>query len=81
MNRTRGPLQLFWLDSSGKRVAYGNLQVGTPFQQGTYANHPWLTVDAKGACVALFQPQDTSTVTVTDVLGPTVGQYLSALSK
>jgi len=55
LNHTKGPVELFWLDPSGKRRSYGKLAAGAERGQHTFANHVWLVVDAKGKALGAFR--------------------------
>lgn len=48
VNRTRGDLELVWLDEAGQRHSYGKLKPGEDRRQHTYEGHAWLLVDASG---------------------------------
>jgi hypothetical protein len=54
VNRTDRELQLFWLDSEGKRHPYGTISAHGRSAQSTFASHVWLAADADGSPVALF---------------------------
>jgi dipeptidyl aminopeptidase/acylaminoacyl peptidase len=47
INRTSAAVELFWLDTDGKRQSYGRLRPDEEREQHTYAGHVWLVVDAK----------------------------------
>ena len=55
LNLTRGPVELFWLDTSGQRSSYGKVAAGAERSQHTFANHVWLVVDARGEPLGVFQ--------------------------
>jgi len=54
-NLTKSPVELFWLDQSGRRRSYGKLPAGAQRNQHTFANHVWLVVDARGKPLGVFQ--------------------------
>ena len=58
VNRTSGEVELFWLDTGGRRRSYGKLQAGQERQQHTYAGHVWQVTDGKGGLLAAFQAQE-----------------------
>ena len=70
VNRTGGPVELFWLDSDGKRRSYGRLQVDEERSQHTFAGHVWLLVDGAGeplgVCVARERPMSVDVSRVLD---------------
>lgn len=47
-NRLDRVLTLIWIDSSGERRGYGNVQPGESRSQHTFAGHVWLFRDADG---------------------------------
>ena len=58
INRTAGEVELFWLDTEGKRQSYGRLRPGQEHEQHTYAGHVWLVVDDKGNPLGLKVAED-----------------------
>lgn len=42
VNETAQPVQLFWVDSSGRRTAYDKVAPGASIQQHTYVGHVWV---------------------------------------
>lgn len=54
VNRTAGELELYWLDSEGKRHPYGMVPAGSSVTQRTFAAHVWLLAGADGRAIALF---------------------------
>ena len=60
VNRTPGEIELFWIDTGGRRSSYGKISPGKERQQHTYAGHIWEVVDGKGDVLAAFQANDTS---------------------
>ena len=70
VNRTGGPVELFWLDADGKRRSYGRLQVDEERAQHTFAGHVWLLVDGGGeplgVCVARERPMSVDVSRVLD---------------
>ncbi|MCH5374938.1 MAG: hypothetical protein JJ992_13260, partial [Planctomycetes bacterium] len=55
VNQTDGNVELFWLDTSGRRRSYGILAAGAERRQHTYAGHVWLALDADGNSLAAFE--------------------------
>jgi hypothetical protein len=47
-NRTDRPVALYWLDSDGRRRAYGTLAPGDSRHQHTFEGHVWEAVDRDG---------------------------------
>jgi hypothetical protein len=65
-NQTDGDLQFYWLDYQGQREAWFDLARGGNYVQDTWVSHPWLVLDASGACLGIFLPADVpGTVTIT----------------
>jgi imidazolonepropionase-like amidohydrolase/dienelactone hydrolase/Tol biopolymer transport system component len=58
INKTPGVVELFWLDMSGERRSYGQLQLGQQRQQPTYAGHVWHVYDMKGTLLGGFESQE-----------------------
>lgn len=57
LNRTPGPVVLYWLDYRGKRTFYAEIAPGRGREQPTFVTHPWLVTDkASGRCLSLFEP-------------------------
>jgi len=54
VNRTDERLQLFWIDTEGRRRAYGKIGAGAQRDQHTYADHVWLVVNDAGRVRGIF---------------------------
>lgn len=50
VNRTRQPVDLFWIDFNSNWVFYARVAPGGRYQQSTYTNHAWVGVQ-NGACL------------------------------
>jgi C-terminal processing protease CtpA/Prc len=48
--------RVYWLDYSGERVFYRELQPGESYEQQTFLTHPWLITDAQGNGLAVYYP-------------------------
>ncbi|MBS0265278.1 MAG: prolyl oligopeptidase family serine peptidase, partial [Planctomycetes bacterium] len=59
VNQTNGPVEIFWLDESGRRRTYGKLAPGEQKDQHTYAGHVWEIVTPEGQLLAVFQAGET----------------------
>ncbi len=55
VNRTTGPVELFWLDFSGKRRSYGKIAAGQARDMSTFAGHVWLITNAAGKSLEVFE--------------------------
>jgi hypothetical protein len=53
-NLTDESVKLFWLDYSGVRQPYGEIEPGASFSQQTYVTHPFLLADKHGKGLAIF---------------------------
>ncbi len=69
-NRTSAEIELFWVDTSGRRQSYGKLQAGREREQHTYAGHVWRAYDGKGNLVAAFEAQESPVLA--EITGETV---------
>jgi len=58
VNRTEGDVDLFWLDTSGRRQSYGKLAAGRQREQHTYAGHVWVVVGDGGTVLAVFRAEE-----------------------
>ncbi|MGN6554079.1 MAG: DPP IV N-terminal domain-containing protein [Verrucomicrobiota bacterium] len=65
LNRLGRAVNLFWIDSEGKRQPYGSLQPGESRSQHTYAGHVWLVTDSDDV-VAVFEAERSPGVGVVD---------------
>jgi len=54
-NRTKGDVELFWLDTAGRRRSYGKVAAGQERRQHTFAGHVWVVVDERGMVLAVFR--------------------------
>jgi len=48
VNNSTAAVQMYWSDTTGKRVAYGKVKSGEQYWQNTYAGHVWVAVNAAG---------------------------------
>lgn len=53
-NSSGSPVQLFWIDYSGKRVFYATVGPMKTHRQQTFASHPWEVQDANGSVLLYF---------------------------
>ncbi len=56
INRTQRPVNVYWLDHSGKRVLYFKLKANETAVQETYITHPWVVTDSANQCVGIYLP-------------------------
>jgi len=78
VNRTSGEVELFWLDTGGRRRSYGKLQPGREREQHTYAGHVWQAYDGEGTLLAAFEAQDSATIA--EITGEKAGKQQKAKS-
>ena len=57
VNDSARPLQTYWLDYQGKRVAYKVVPPHGSYTQPTYLTHPWVVTD-EGRCLGVYFPDD-----------------------
>jgi dipeptidyl aminopeptidase/acylaminoacyl peptidase len=69
VNRSRGDVELLWLDAAGQRRSYGTLRAGQQRVQHTYEGHVWLIVDSGGGQLVWFQGESEPTVAEIDGSG------------
>ena len=58
LNRTSESVTVYWLNYQGTRVFYNTLDAGQSYVQQTYLTHPWVVIDAAGACLGIWLPAD-----------------------
>lgn len=56
INASSTPRAVFWLDYSGQRQLYKNLDPNTSYIQSTFLTHPWLVTGASNNCLAIYLP-------------------------
>lgn len=54
INRTETDVDIFWIDSEGRRQRYATVRPGEQHRQHTFAGHAWLVANAEGGTVAVF---------------------------
>ncbi|HTV62750.1 MAG TPA: DPP IV N-terminal domain-containing protein [Verrucomicrobiae bacterium] len=57
VNQLPAPVNLFWEDPDGNRVAYGSLAPGERRTQHTFAGHVWLVTGRAGFVIAVFEAE------------------------
>ena len=55
-NNSSQPVEIFWLNYSGERVKYSNLQPDKSYTQQTYLSHPWMVTNQLGKCLKIYFP-------------------------
>jgi von Hippel-Lindau disease tumor supressor len=56
INQRSVPVKTYWLDYSGKRKFYAQIQPGDKVVQQTYVTHPWVITDASNNCLGVYYP-------------------------
>jgi dipeptidyl-peptidase-4 len=54
-NELTDPVELFWVDTEGRRQTYGRVRAGETREQHTYAGHVWLVTDSVGTTLGAFE--------------------------
>lgn len=57
-NRLDQEVEIFWLDSQGRRQSYGKIEPGSRHAQHTFGGHVWLVADERGNPLAVFEAGD-----------------------
>ena len=55
-NKSSKTVKTYWLDYSGKRKFYKQLDPGKGYTQSTYVTHPWVITDASDNCLGVYYP-------------------------
>ena len=58
INRAKGEVELFWIDSNGKRISYGKIPANQEHYQHTFAGHVWQVVGEKGEILDVVMAED-----------------------
>jgi dipeptidyl aminopeptidase/acylaminoacyl peptidase len=66
VNKTKGVVEIFWLDEEGTPRSYGKVNPGQEAKQHSYAGHVWLVRDAAGKRLAVFEVADEACVAIID---------------
>ncbi len=56
INQRNVPVKTYWLDYSGKRKFYAQIQPGDKVFQQTYVTHPWVITDVSNNCLGVYYP-------------------------
>lgn len=54
-NQLADVVELFWVDTEGRRQSYGRIRPNQTHDQNTYAGHVWLVTDAFGSVLGVFE--------------------------
>jgi len=55
INQSDGEVELFWLDTEGKRKSYGKLSAKAEWEMGTSAGHVWQVLNKEGKSLGKFE--------------------------
>lgn len=69
-NQLDRPLNVFWVNTSGRRLAYGRVAAGENFPHPTFAGHVWLLTDDDGKEVAAFRAEEGRSLAIIDASTP-----------
>jgi hypothetical protein len=64
VNRTGGPVDVYWLDYKGRRNLPTRVEPMDEKSFGTYLSHPWLVTDSAGRSIGAFLPQADHSVAI-----------------
>ena len=63
-NQSPAPIRTYWLDYEGNRKFGSEIRPGDSYVQQTYVTHPWVVTTSAKACMAIFQPEESSAIVV-----------------
>jgi dipeptidyl-peptidase 4 len=66
VNRLDTEMSVFWIDTDGKRIAYGSLKPGESRKQHTFAGHVWLITGQGGSILGVFDAEEQPGLAVVD---------------
>ena len=66
LNQTSEEVDIFWVDSTGRRQSFGSLKPGETRDQHTFAGHAWLISKKNGVPVVAFLATDHPALAVID---------------
>jgi dipeptidyl-peptidase 4 len=72
VNKTNRKIELFWMDTQGKRRSYGIIGPGASREQHSYAGHVWLIADQEGNTLGVFECQEKPAEAVIEINMKTV---------
>jgi len=49
-------IRVYWINYSGKRVFYREIQKNSEYEQQTYLTHPWVVTDEYDNCLGVYYP-------------------------
>ncbi len=58
VNHTKSKVELFWIDSSGKRISYGGVEARQERRQSTFVGHVWQVVGEKGRILDVVMAEE-----------------------
>lgn len=61
-NQASERVRIYWIDYTGRRKFYEELDPGGSYTQDTYMTHPWVVTNAREQCVLLFRPAPGATL-------------------
>jgi dipeptidyl-peptidase 4 len=61
VNSTKGPVEVHWVDQTGRRRSYGKVEPGKSREQHTFARHVWEVTNSNGELLTAFVGAETHT--------------------
>ncbi|MBP0016029.1 MAG: hypothetical protein J7647_00545 [Cyanobacteria bacterium SBLK] len=66
-NKSTQGIKTYWLDYSGNRKFYRQLNSNESYKQQTYVTHPWVVTDLEDNCLGVYYPEsETVEVAIAD---------------
>ncbi len=65
-NRTKSPIEIFWLSGDGTKQSYGKIDSGSSKDQHTFGGHRWQIVNAQGDSLGEVTAQENHSTIVVD---------------
>ena len=65
-NRTKSPVEIFWLSDDGSKQSYGKIEAGSSKDQHTFGGHRWQIVNAQGESLGEVTAQENHSTIVVD---------------
>ncbi len=65
-NKTKTPIEIFWLGGEGEKQSYGKIEAGATKDQHTFGGHRWLVINHKGESLGEVVAKDSHSTIVVD---------------
>ncbi|MGC4003864.1 MAG: hypothetical protein QM811_12355 [Pirellulales bacterium] len=63
-NQSGGEVELFWVDTDGRRQSYGKIKHGERIDRHTFEGHVWTIIDARGRSLGSYEAGPTEAILV-----------------